>query len=337
MESLYNSSRKIFYISIILGFIGFCTSFFILYTKSLSAVFNFSPFLLDSSRLSTYIKGYIGLGREDTYLPFSCFFSILLIIGSIVYIKKQDVRLLGFCLSLIFFSAVVGVFRYFFSGISASPIFFSGCILFSIYGILSFQILKRLKQNIELVVESYELMGVNISNYVETSSWQRFIHLVIDILVIILTITPFILFLTSFVEEGNDDDSLYIVIVLFSFIYYITFEGFLGTTPGKLLLGNRVIEKEKDNTELTKGTALLRTFFRLIPFERIAFLLGYRWHDNWSKTDVVKERKSTCKSIYYWIGVVVLLHLLTFWGVKTYKSRQVQSSELQSRIENINQ
>jgi uncharacterized RDD family membrane protein YckC len=70
-------------------------------------------------------------------------------------------------------------------------------------------------------------------------------------------------------------------------IYYVTLEGFFGTTLGKLITRTMVIAQ--DGGKAGFGRILGRSLIRLVPFEGFSFWFSdHGWHDAWSKTRVVR-------------------------------------------------
>lgn len=82
--------------------------------------------------------------------------------------------------------------------------------------------------------------------------------------------------------------SYMIAIVNYLVYYTICEKAFKGHTLGKLITGTRVIRDDGD--ELTFKDALLRSLFRLVPFEAFSAFGGHPWHDTWTKTSVIKTR-----------------------------------------------
>lgn len=75
------------------------------------------------------------------------------------------------------------------------------------------------------------------------------------------------------------------------FSYFITLEFFLNTTIGKKIFGYR-IEYFKKGKSRKILSVLLRSFFRLIPFNQISFLFNKNklfWHELISDTRTVKN------------------------------------------------
>lgn len=82
---------------------------------------------------------------------------------------------------------------------------------------------------------------------------------------------------------------LYLIGLLNYLIYYTFCEKvFNGYTLGKLVTGTRAIRE--DGAELTWKDAILRTLSRMVPFEPFSIWGGGLWHDEWTKTMVIKSR-----------------------------------------------
>jgi uncharacterized RDD family membrane protein YckC len=88
-------------------------------------------------------------------------------------------------------------------------------------------------------------------------------------------------------ESGGMDQ---VVGLLLFALYYISFEGLTGRTPGKFLTGTRTVNESGGPPTLPQ--IIGRTAARLIPFEAISFLSRSRigWHDRLSKTRVIRVR-----------------------------------------------
>ena len=70
--------------------------------------------------------------------------------------------------------------------------------------------------------------------------------------------------------------------------YYCFFEGIWGRTPGKFLIGTKVVDEEGDPPSF--GQIVGRSACRLIPFEPFSFFGARGWHDSISHTYVVRTR-----------------------------------------------
>lgn len=91
--------------------------------------------------------------------------------------------------------------------------------------------------------------------------------------------------LTIFESENKILDYAYGFFVFF--LYFSTFEAMTGRTPAKFITRTKVINE--DGVKPNYSTILLRTLYRLVPFDAFSFLgdnhLG--WHDRWSNARVV--------------------------------------------------
>lgn len=128
------------------------------------------------------------------------------------------------------------------------------------------------------------------------SGGARFLHFIIDQL-FIGVLTACIELLPVFVHaEGFSFGS---VITLMSvsplrwgvtFVYYLLFEIFTGSTPAKTLLGRTVINEYAEKADA--GVCAVRTLIRLIPFEAFSCISERGWHDQWSNTFVVAKEEA---------------------------------------------
>lgn len=135
------------------------------------------------------------------------------------------------------------------------------------------------------------------------STGQRFLNFLIDNLVMnygVSYLTGFAvgIVLTTFfpawvnnIREG--DGSFYVLIYLIAIVNYLFYytlceKLFNGYTLGKLITGTRAIRE--DGTSLSFKNAFMRSLIRLVPFEVFSGFKIRTWHDEWSKTMVVKSR-----------------------------------------------
>ncbi len=142
--------------------------------------------------------------------------------------------------------------------------------------------------------------------------WQRFMAISIDI--IILYIFTIILFLIGNLIVPFHYDSMYLadtpstliyaiffpyygMAVLLNAAYFIYFHGITGQTPGKRLLGLKVVRT--DGKPMTLGTAFLRWVGYIIS--KLPFFMGFiwvafdskkqGWHDKIAGTYVIKTHR----------------------------------------------
>ena len=131
------------------------------------------------------------------------------------------------------------------------------------------------------------------------SAGQRFLNCIIDVIAfyIVMMILGVILGLAAFAtsETGGRMSGggiqlfflfLYFAVII---IYYALLEGSNGKTLGKLITKTKVLTE--GGQPITYGKAFIRTLIRFVPFE---FLSGFSgttmWHDQWTKTMLVKDK-----------------------------------------------
>ena len=140
------------------------------------------------------------------------------------------------------------------------------------------------------------------SEYATTS--QRFVNFLIDtivyyavsfvlgyVLALILRIFGAEDFL-RWLMEGSDGVKLFNLffgLCVFTLTYTVIEGLSKGKTLGKLVTGTRVVNE--DESPISWKQAFRRSLFRLVPFEGFSALNGFPWHDRWSHTKVIKERK----------------------------------------------
>jgi uncharacterized RDD family membrane protein YckC len=143
----------------------------------------------------------------------------------------------------------------------------------------------------------------DLNQYQEASNGQRFLNLLIDVLLMRYVLSwgvGYVLgmvlakffpeFLIAILDEGFEYYLIsYIISALTITLYYTICEKlFNGYTLGKIITGTRAIRENGE--ELRFKDALLRSLCRLVPFEWFSGF-GYRpWHDTWTNTVVVKTR-----------------------------------------------
>jgi uncharacterized RDD family membrane protein YckC len=127
---------------------------------------------------------------------------------------------------------------------------------------------------------------------VVASKLQRFGTLIIDYIVyIVLSVILGVLIALIFGAPAIQGFRSYIWSSALLLFYYIGFEGILARTPGKYVMGTKVVTQ-------TGGTPsweqiVSRTLARFIPFEAFSLLFSdssLGWHDTMPKTKVVRTR-----------------------------------------------
>lgn len=109
----------------------------------------------------------------------------------------------------------------------------------------------------------------------------------------------------DFIAENGVIDKLVTHSILL--IYYLLLEFFFQKTIGKMILKTKVINVH-DGTKPSFGVILKRTLSRLIGIEALFYLFGnHLWHDSWSDTVVISEKKFAEQEELNEIGNIGLL------------------------------
>lgn len=142
--------------------------------------------------------------------------------------------------------------------------------------------------------------------YQHAEKWQRFVNLLIDSIVVGIINSIFggiiqTIVFASYIRDVSTMDfeysfpwHLFVIIYLIYFGlylgYYTIFEKMMkGRTVGKLVTGTMAIRE--DGNPLTWKNAILRSVCRLIPIEAfVALFISYPWHDDFTRTVVVKKQ-----------------------------------------------
>lgn len=102
---------------------------------------------------------------------------------------------------------------------------------------------------------------------------------------------PSVLDTALFQEENRGTD--WLLGALLMLLYYPLMEGLTsGRSLGKLITKTRAVKR--DGNLVSFEDCMIRTICRLVPFEALSFLGSEPvtgWHDKWSKTIVVDEKK----------------------------------------------
>ena len=139
-------------------------------------------------------------------------------------------------------------------------------------------------------------------NPVLASTGQRFLNYLIDH-IILRIISYFFGFAMVLSANALDSYAYYLQLWLTVFfiltgwfLYYFLSElVFKGRTIAKFITGTRAVNK--DCSEMSAKTVLLRTLSRIVPFEPFSAFGGQPWHDKWSKTYVIDVKKTGLNNI----------------------------------------
>ncbi|MAW94434.1 MULTISPECIES: RDD family protein [unclassified Leeuwenhoekiella] len=130
-----------------------------------------------------------------------------------------------------------------------------------------------------------------IQDYV-SSTGMRFVNFAIDFVVYIVLVLAGSLALDSVFVTTDSDLILglgYFMMFLIFMAYYVVGEFYFQKTAGKYV--TKTIVVTTDGKKPDAGTIIIRTLCRLIPFDRLSFLiLKSGFHDRFSGTTVIREK-----------------------------------------------
>ncbi|MBO9199932.1 MULTISPECIES: RDD family protein [Niastella] len=142
-----------------------------------------------------------------------------------------------------------------------------------------------------------QVQKVNLKDYdlvAFTTGSHRFVHYLLDFLFMLpvfLSLSRMLNTIRYYTRYQFQDWNpvlftlcIELFVVFCYLLYYYLSEAIFRQTFGKMITNSCVVS---DGVELSNGRVFLRTLCRLIPFDRIAFLFGAKWHDRASRTAVV--------------------------------------------------
>jgi uncharacterized RDD family membrane protein YckC len=294
--------------------------------------------IVKTANLSLFGMNVLGFYNFETHLEanyLSMFFYFVMLIGSIAYVRsdQRETRVLRFSFSVILLCSAI----YFIDGLLmfARGVDFSGASGFDwfvwtfyraksaalVY--LSWWILKTFQQSrVLLTTEENEQVVL-----VKASRWRRLFNVAVDTFVCLFIFSAFSRIygaeLWQSIEDGMGRQvSLMILMIIFRLIYYPFFETLFGTTPAKFLSETRVVGFNGGTVSF--GEAFGRTVSRFVPFEAFSFFGDEGWHDKWTNTTVVKEKREGISGGFYLLifPVVAILGLGGYFGYEAYKDHQ---------------
>jgi len=281
--------------------------------------------------------------RTEVFTPI---FYIILIIGATLFInsKRNEHRLLQFGMAITFISSFISLFIFIvgiiiilgderLSVLTGSDLFGS-FILTSILQFVktlimiavSYIYLKKSREHLEVELlpeDSPETLYLSSDQYTilfkRASKGKRFIHYLIDIILIILIFSPILMRelrgLSYYFEYYlGERIAVYAIFFINGLIYYGIFEGFFRATPGKYITSCIVTGYASVKV---KGAQILgRTFSRRIPFEAFSFFGESGWHDTFTETTVSHYKsddkyKGTVAAVLITAAVLILIVMIT--------------------------
>jgi uncharacterized RDD family membrane protein YckC len=310
------------------------TAFDIMNRSEWIAIFDAYFSFIDVYDLADIDRGLSG--RNYTNI----FFYLLLLLGVVLYaFGKKESRLIRFIFSLILFIKAIRLVSSLFFIANLNLIPGKSILLYLIYLswqvlwiFISYKVLKYFNSHKEFKTQTREYSETETKILVEANRSQRFFNLLADLCVMMLIYIP--VFQNLIRVEGftnffrpveaivGDRGTLYLIMAIARICYYMLFEGLFQSTPGKLLSETRVTNDTGGIPGL--GNIAGRTFSRFVPFEALSFLGSHGWHDKWSDTYVLQEKREGVKGSWYFLifPVFLVLGLAAYFGYDQYQRMQ---------------
>lgn len=148
--------------------------------------------------------------------------------------------------------------------------------------------IEKISNDLKVVIEEQQSVDSIIVN-----SWIRLLHFVIDLFasfVIALLLSLPIDLLVKTNNQFNIQLTSFIVLLISFLGYYIVMEFKYHKTLAKFITKTKVVKMSGQKPEISD--IIIRTLFRLIPFDRVSFIFTKNgFHDYLSKTTVIKDNK----------------------------------------------
>jgi len=271
------------------------------------------------------------------------FFEIVLIIGSIIYLKTKgkEKKLLYVFYSILFIVYVFGFAEllletFFASDLKAMyPSLYENHtdsdysiykIYFNLFSIVIFlmiyYVLKHWSKDGKTVDIENDLINSELNLNKPNSlnlKLKRIAHLVLDFIILFFTIISIMNLSLNLISHSlnlsKQFDKIGITIFLFLFmiIYHTVFEYLFNITPAKIITHSKLISI--NNEALTFKKIFKRSLARHIPFNSISFLFTDGWHDKLTNTTVVNVKEKTNYKVFYWV-LLILFITITIANIK---------------------
>ncbi|MGB3079759.1 MAG: RDD family protein, partial [Saprospiraceae bacterium] len=288
-------TRNIGYVALVLGLYGLIPAVILFFSpeKQITGLWSiFIPIGINPQLLTRYT------GISWNFL--GVIFYLMMVVGAGRYLQnKFDVSgLLRFCFSAIFYGSIMRIFWTLLLPVifmrttkdSGAPYHWIS-LIWVLYPVFLLWVSKIAVKGMddELKATEEKIFSDPVENILkfETGKNGRFIHLIVDLILTISLLMPF-LFVFQYFIPGSDmirtSKFLFITLLFFQrFIYYGVLESVFKATPAKYLTGSKVVNQHgATNPGFEK--IIMRSLFRFIPFEPFSFLGTTGWHDGLSCT-----------------------------------------------------
>lgn len=292
----------------------------------------------------------MGVNIPDIIFRFSglnyinVFFNMLLLTGGLLLLKNgKEKRLIRYVFSLILFSKVLWLLIIFialiieiFKGFDSQYIWFIllAVVAYFAWGALAYFILRYFQKEVPLEV----VVKNDFDSLVEASKWKRVVNRLADFTIMVLLLFPYLKelvfsgFMRSFAREPGGEVVAQIILMLFiaflQVLYYFIFELVFQATPGKMLTGTRVVTSDGGKPSVKQ--LFIRSTTRLVPFEAFS-VFGNLWHDSWSDTYVVNEKREGASGAAYFLifPIYAVLGGGIYAGLEAYRTMQYKKRNME--------
>jgi hypothetical protein len=258
----------------------------------------------------------------------------------------RESRFLRFVFSIVFFQKAISVLfglAYFFFAPDKTLwlLVLAHLVINLIVGTVSLLAVKNIGKRRVLEMEVTQYGELRNEVLIPATKWQRVFHLIMDLLVFFFIFYPLLeniirneIYLSSirWLEATfGDRGGLIVLAIMARSIYYITFEALFNATPAKILTENRVTDQEGNKPEFP--VIVGRTFSRFVPLEALSFLGSTGWHDQWSRTEVIREKRIGIKGSYYFLIIPITLFVtLGYYMITTAYKKQQQTKKYEAEF-----
>lgn len=247
-------------------------------------------------------------------------FGVTLLIGGLSYYfsKEKETRILRFAFASLFVQHslffILRLYSFFTVSLQRGDwkfylrFFFATLfVIFVLYFLYkSLLYLNKLK---ELDYETFVYTESTEISYFEVNNWVRLFHLIFDSFIFFIIAYQFTYFLVRLpffnvylmeLSGKFSERALIITLtVIFRTIFYFAFEALFSATPAKFLTESRVVDYA--GLKPSNSVIFKRTLLRSLPFNAASFLFRARWHDNYSETQVCREKRTGINGAWYFI------------------------------------
>jgi len=153
---------------------------------------------------------------------------------------------------------------------------------------LDIGMIEKVNKDLKTKIDEQNTLDSTIVN-----SWTRLLHFVIDLLAFLIVGLILSLVIDLLIPSNTQQIiqwTSFIMLIVSFFGYYVFMEFTYQKTLAKFITKTKVVKATGQKPEISD--IILRTFFRLLPFDRVSFIFTKNgFHDYLSNTTVIKDNK----------------------------------------------